>query len=89
MNPWAIISSASYLVPRNPLCLSSLYVTGASAGVEVPDDDPNNGLDDLLVTLELFCFKLLAEPFALVPCLGLFNLRSVSLNLYPFSFSGE
>ena len=62
-------------------------MTGASAGVDVPEEDPNSGLDDLLVTLELFCFKLLAEP--LVPCLGLFSLRSVSLNLYPFSFSGE
>ena len=87
VNPWAIINSASYLVPLKPLCLSSLYVSGASDGVDVPDDEPNSGLEDLLVTLELFCFKLLTGP--LVPGLGLFNRRSVSLNLYPFSFSGE
>ena len=62
-------------------------MTGASDGVDVPDDDPKSGLDDLLVTLELFCFKLFTGP--LVPGFGLFSLRSVSLSLYPFSFSGE
>ena len=87
VNPWAIINSASYLVPRKPLCRSSLYVTGASDGVEAPDEDPKSGLDERLVTLELFCFRLLVGP--LVPGFGLFNLKSVSLRRYPFSFSGE
>ena len=48
---------------------------GFSDGVELPDEDPNKGLEDLLVMLELFCFRLLAGG------LGLFSLWSVSRSL--------